>query len=182
MTPSELKKQFKLWWFRRSAEASTKPRTFIPLKKASGMGVLYDAEDELSQSALKKVETWATQKHIKIYALGFVNEKELSGAYTPHRYSDFFCLKHLSSMGAPLEEEFTRFLKEDMDYLLNLYCEPHLPLMGISSMSNARFRIGPPLEEYQFCFDAMIESKDKSLLSFTDEVLTFLTKFGDGTV
>ncbi|MCB0734014.1 MAG: hypothetical protein KDC76_05525 [Bacteroidetes bacterium] len=182
MSQADLKHQFQLWWFKRTGKSVEQERTFTTVKKAHRMGVLYRADVEHSEQLMRKVETWAEKHNIRMLAMGFVREKELSGAYTPHRYSDFYCLKHLDRFGLPLETEFVRFSGEDMDYLLNLYCEPDVALMGVSAFSNARFRIGPHLPEYQFCFDAMINCKDQNVMTFADEVLTFLTKFGDGTI
>lgn len=157
-------------------------RNFTPIKKAGRMGVLYRADQEYSQALIKKLNKWCEAHHIRLMSMGYVDDKSLVGDYNPHRNSDFFCNKHLNRLRLPEKSEFVRFSNERMELLLNLYCDPCLPLLGISSFSEAQFRVGPHLPNFEFCFDLMLDTKTTDVMTFTDEVLDYLSRFGDGKV
>ncbi len=179
---ADLRTDIKRWMLKRKYGKSPQNRSFTSVKKASRMGVLYRADQEYSHDLIKKLSFWCEENHFRLFAMGFVNEKELIGDYTPHRNSDFFCKKHLNRWKLPEKSEFLRYSAEKMDYLLNLYCEPCLPLIGLSSFSEANFRVGPHLPRYSFGFDLMLDTKTKDVLVFTDEVLNYLKTFGDGEI
>lgn len=155
---------------------------FVPVKQASRLGVLYKADEDYSEKLIRKLTDWCEKNNLRLMAMGYVDDKELGGVYTPHRFSDYFCNKHLNRLKLPQATEFIRYTGERKDYLLNLYCEPCFPLMGISAFSRDSFRIGPYLPEYSGCFDMMLKSDAKDVLSFTDEVLNYLVTFGNGKI
>jgi Family of unknown function (DUF6913) len=179
---SELINKFKRWWLKRKYGKSEVSRTFTTVQKASRLGVLYKADQEYSTALIKKLTKWCEINNFRLLAMGYVNDKELSSHYSPHRNSDFFCNKHLNRWNLPEKSEFIRYSNEKMDYLLNLYCEPCLPLLGISSFVENGFRVGPYLPKFAFSFDLMLNTKTTDILVFTDEVLSYLTTFGDGKI
>lgn len=179
---AEIVNKLKRLWLLKNQGKSDVERPFVSVRKAAKMGVLYHADKSYSQLLIHKLSKWCEDHHIKLMAMGYVNAKELVGDYSPHRNSDFFCNAHLNRFKLPIKSEFERFTNEKLDFLLNLYCEPSFPLMGISSFSDAHYRVGTYLPEYDFCFDLMLKTDTKDVMVLTDEILTYLINFGDGKV
>lgn len=177
---ASLLEKFKRNRLRKRSKKIKAERTFTSIKKAGRLGVLYDAENENSELLLKKLSTFCTQNHLKLVSFGYFNGKELDTHLVPHSNADFFCNKHLDNLKLPHKSEFLRFTSEKFDYLLNLYPTRCLPLLGVSSISEAKMRIGPHWPEYDFCFDLMLKTENSDIMHFTDEVLIYLKNVGNG--
>lgn len=173
-------KKIRLWRLRSLCESAKHDRQFIPVKKAGRLAVLYRADDENSEKLLSKLNTFCKENHLTLVSFGYFNDKQINTHAIPHSNADFFCNKHLDKLKLPHKSEFLRFTSEKFDYLLNLYPEECLPLSGISALSEAKFRIGPYWEDYDFCFDLMLKTNNDDLMHFTDEVLIYLKNFGNG--
>lgn len=143
---------------------------------------MYRADDEQSEHLLKKVNAFCEQNHLKMVSFGYFDDKEIRTHQVPHSNADFFCNKHLDWLKLPHKSEFLRFTSEKFDYLLNLYSSTCLPLLGVSSIAEAKSRIGPYNPDYAFCFDLMLNTSNNDIMHFTDEVLIYLKNFGNGQV
>ena len=155
-------------------------RSFTPVKQASQLAVLYRADDDNHEALLKKLSDFCEKHHLRLVSFGYFDGKEVDTHITPHSNCDFFCNKHLDAFKLPHKSEFLRFTGEKFDYLLNLYSTPCLPLLGVSSIAEAKFRVGPYWEDFSFCFDLMLKPQSDDLMRFTDEVLIYLKNFGNG--
>jgi len=155
-------------------------RVVIPIKQASRLAVLYQADDKRSELLIKKVTDFCKANHLTLVTFGYFDGKELNTHAIPHSNADFFCNKHLDWLKLPNKSDFLRFTTEKYDFLLNLYSPTCLPLLGVSSISEAKSRIGPYVRNYEFCFDLMLSSENDDLMHFTDEVLIYLKNFGNG--
>ena len=102
------------------------------------------------------------------------------------RNGEIYSIKTITSRkgttGSFWDPESIKNNEKKFDYLLNLYPSTCLPLLGISALSEAKFRVGPHWEEYDFCFDLMLKAANNDLMQFTDEVLIYLKNFGNGQV
>ncbi|MFT4523010.1 MAG: hypothetical protein ACI8ZN_001962 [Bacteroidia bacterium] len=173
--------RIKRFWLQKQAKPGEAiERAFTSVKLAGRLGVLYRADQEYSAALIKKLSIFCEENHLRLIAMGYVDGKELGKDHTPHKNSDYFCNVHLNRLNLPERANFTRFIEEKQDYLLNLYCKPCVPLLGVSSLSEAKFRVGPYLPQYIFCFDLMLHTKTTDVLAFTDEVLLYLKKNGNG--
>jgi hypothetical protein len=169
-------------WMKNTSKKVRAERMFVPVKHAGRLAVLYRADDENHEHLLKKVSEFCNDNHLKMVSFGYFDDKELRTHLIPHSNADFFCNKHLDTFKLPHKSEFLRFTSEKFDYLLNLYSSTCLPLLGVSSLSEAKFRVGPYWPEYDFCFDLLLKTDNNDIMHFTDEVLIYLKNFGDGEV
>ncbi|MFT5724354.1 MAG: hypothetical protein ACI9JN_001473 [Bacteroidia bacterium] len=174
--------KYRRWKIKKDSSSIVVERTFTQMRKASRLAVLYRADDEDKDKLLKKLGDFCEANHLKLVSFGYFDNKELQTHVIPHSNADFFCNKHLDALKIPHKSEFLRFASEKFDYLLNLYPSPCLPLLGISALSEAKFRVGPHWESYDFCFDLMLQASNNDLMQFTDEVLIYLKNFGNGKV
>ncbi|MCB9262260.1 MAG: hypothetical protein H6607_07795 [Flavobacteriales bacterium] len=157
-------------------------REFTPVKKATTLAVLYLAEHEQCEAILKKLKIFCEENHLKLISFGYFDDKQLNTHLIPTSSADFFCNKHLDSFKLPHKSEFIRFTDKKFDFLLNIYPPTCLPLLGLSSLSEAKFRVGSYLPQYSFCFDLMLKSNHDDLLVFTDEILNYIKNFGNGKI
>lgn len=135
------------------------------LEKADRIGVLYRA-DELGQN--KEVFAWikelqAAGKNVK--TLGYIDAKTLPAHSVPNEKNDFFCRKDLNVFQLPREQAVKRFASEPFDLLINLYTEPDIMLLGVSSLSEAGLRVGPYFRDFICCMDMMLELDGRGDLS-----------------
>ena len=179
---ANLLETYRRWKLKKESKSVTPERVFVPMRKASRLAVLYRADDDQKEKLLKKLQDFCTDNHLRLVCFGYFDSKELEDYHIPNANSDFFCNKHLDVLKVPHKSEFLRFTSEKFDYLLNLYPSTCLPLLGISALSEAKFRVGPHWEDYDFCFDLMLKATNNDLMQFTDEVLIYLKNFGNGQV
>lgn len=177
---ASLLEKYKRWKIKKESDNVQAERVFTPVRKAGRLAVLYRADNEQKDKLLKKLSDFCEANHLKLVSFGYFNDKELQDYLIPNANADFFCNKHLDMLKIPHKSEFLRFTSEKFDYLLNLYPTTCLPLLGISALSEAKFRVGPHWEEYDFCFDLMLKAANNDLMHFTDEVLIYLKNFGNG--
>ncbi|MFT5512685.1 MAG: hypothetical protein ACI8SE_001083 [Bacteroidia bacterium] len=179
---SNLLTPYKRWKLQKASRAISADRVFTPMRKAARLAVLYRADDENKEKLLRKVADYCRENHLRLVSFGYFDDKALGDYLIPNANTDYFCNKHLDVLRIPHKSEFLRFTSEKFDYLLNLYSASCLPLLGISALSEAKFRVGPHWEEYDFCFDLMLQATNDDLMQFTDEVLIYLKNFGNGQV
>ena len=174
--------KYKRWRIKKEASRVSAQRVFTPMRTAGRLAVLYRADDENKDKLLRKLSDFCEVNHLRLVCFGYFDSKELDDYLIPNANSDYFCNKHLDFFKIPHKAEFLRFTTEKFDYLLNLYSSSCLPLLGISALSEAKFRVGPHWEDYDFCFDLMLQATNDDLMQFTDEVLIYLKNFGNGQV
>ncbi len=172
--------KYRSWRIRKESSKYNVSRSFTPVKHARTMALLYDADSEQHEALIKKLKAFCETNHLRFTSFGYFDDKELNTHLIPHSNADFFCNKHLDFFKIPHKTEFQRFTSEKYDYLLNLYDKPCLPLLGVSALSEAKFRIGPYWPDYGFCFDLMLQADETDLMRFTDELLIYIRNFGNG--
>ncbi|MCB9246737.1 MAG: hypothetical protein H6606_09950 [Flavobacteriales bacterium] len=164
-------KQLQEW-----AAGNSGRRTMIAVEQAKRAGIVYPALQYSAEAA--ELTNWLEKRHVKVVTLGYVPEKELGDQYSPNYKSDFFTKRHLGRWNLPRKDEVSRFSLEDFDYLINLYRTAELPLLGVSALSHARFRIGPYLEGYTCCFDMMFDTQKEGIRAYIDEIKNYIDGYG----
>lgn len=152
-------------------------RQMTSLGATKKVGILYDVVE--GEKAAINLTKWFSQNGVKVISLGFVDEKELSTDYSPNYKTDYFCKRNLTRWNLPKEEDINRFVLEPFDYLINLYKEPSLPLMGVSAMSRAKFRIGPYHSDYIHCYDMMLSLNSEGIEDYLKELKNYITAYGN---
>lgn len=151
----------------------------MPLSDVKTIGIVYPYEAE-SDLEIRRFAKEFSDLGIVTNTLGFVDEKELDGHFSPNLRSDYFCLKDVNRLKLPIRSNVMRFISEPYDYLLVCITNVHEPILGVASLSKANMRVGKYLKEYDFCLDIMIDGKHDSLRALNDEILDYLKKFRNG--
>ena len=162
------------YFLERNARANNQEREFVTFKNAKKIGIVYNAlkpeEAKLVLAFALKLEKLGKS----VNTLGYLNRKVLGGDYIPNYRNDYFCNRDLNQMRLPKEMSVKRFISEPYDYLLNLYTQDDFALIGISSLSRARFRIGNYWKEYVSCFDLMLKPNDSSVETLISEITHYI--------
>lgn len=96
----------------------------------------------------------------------------------PHPDFPFFTKSDLNFFLQPKKPEAVDFQNRDFDILINAYEEDALPLEFISSLSKARFRIGPYKDQKTHYCDFMLhtEKNQSNLQQTLEQLLHYLKK------
>lgn len=152
-------------------------RKTTSFRQIKTIGIVYDATFEETvkevKSAIKKLKALGKD----VYSLGFVNTKVLPANRSPHTRDDFFCKQDLHWYQLPKKDRIGRFSNETFDYLLNVYTDDQLPLIGVSALSKAHCRLGSFHRKYTGSFDVMLKEKgNKTTSELLDAYILFLYK------
>jgi hypothetical protein len=164
------------FYLKRYSGKNLKKRFVTPLKDVKRIGIIYPFNSE-NDLEIRRFTKKIAALGIVTNTLGFVNEKELDGRFSPNLRSDYFCLKDVNRLKLPIRTNVMRFISESYDYLIISAIEVNEPLLGVASLSKANMRVGKYLKEYDFCVDIMIQGKHDTMKALNEEILDYLTKF-----
>lgn len=173
----DIKRRVAEKYLRHIIRSNKQQRRITSFRSVKTIGILYDATLEDTVKEIKKAAQKLKALNKEIYTLGFINKKALPSNRVPHTKEDFYCRKDLHWYDLPVKERIGRFANEEFDYLLNVYTNDHLPLVGVSAMSKAHCRLGTFHRKYVGCYDFMLSEKNsKSALELLDAYLLYLYK------
>lgn len=112
------------------------------LSKALDVGVLYYLHDEATYSLVSAFVKRLQEEGKHVKALGYVESKRLTGRFLPRLSYDFLYPSGLSWNFKPVSSHARDFIETKFDILIDLSMEDHLPLMFLSGLSRAAFKVG----------------------------------------
>lgn len=151
-------------------------REMIPLTDCKSIGIIYNARKHSAQ--VEELGDWARENGVKVFTMGFVDEKELGSEFTPNYKKEFFCRKNLDRWRLPKKDAINRFLLEKFDYMIGIFEDAEIPLMAVAAQSKAHFRIGPYHPDFIECFDMLLQVHDNELDDYIRSVKNYLTSYG----
>ena len=151
-------------------------REMVPLTDCNSIGIVYNAKKHSIE--VEAFGNWLRENGVKVFTMGFVDEKELGHDFTPNYKKEYFCRKNLDRWRLPKKEAVNRFLLEKFDYMIGVFEDAEIPLMAISAQSKAKFRIGPDHPDFIHCFDMLLQVGDNELDDYIRTVKNYLTSYG----
>jgi len=127
------------------------------------IAILYDASNKQDEEEVAHLASYLREQGKKVMMMGFVNEKNLPFQKKFHISSQFFWREYLNFFNLPIQVKLSGFIKEEYDLLINLYTTSNLPLMALSSYSNANYRIGAKFEDAEKFNEILIDGASHSL-------------------
>lgn len=167
------------FYLKRYSAKNKKHRFVVPIVDVKTVGIVYVHNPE-NDAEIRKFTKRFTELGIVTNTLGFVEEKELDGHFSPNLRSDYFCLKDVNRIKLPIRSNVMRFISEPYDYLIVSIKDVNEPVLGVASLSKANMRVGKYLKEYDFCVDIMIDGEHETIRSLNDEIFEYITKFRNG--
>lgn len=151
----------------------------INFDEAGKIGLIYNATDENNSEIIKNyIKTVRSNYKKDILAMGYVDRTTLHKSQYAQFGIDYFTLKDLNFSMIPNSPVVLNFMNEKFDILINLNSEKCFPLLYISAMSNAKFRVGrftPAENEQARYLDMMVKpSGETELRTVLGEIEHFL--------
>ena len=161
--------------FRQRMRLLNKHTQVVSFEDAKKIGMLYDATNEQDYEMVKQYIKGIRSDHKEVFALGYVDKKQLPVSQFAQLGLDFFTKKDLKWNMIPDSLEIRNFINEQFDILINLNEGNCFPLNYITAMSKAKFRIGRYHKKNLNNFDFLIEAGNStSLTNYIKEVDKYL--------
>jgi len=143
----------------------------VNFQRAKYIGIVFDGTDEQNIVTVHNYVHKLKKRELKVSMLGFVDASNM----TENMSYMAFSRKEINWYHKPSHHKPVEFTGKEFDILINAHTQESAPLEYIATFSNAKFRVGPYLEDDKaHCFDFMIRTKSDDLEDFLEEVDHYL--------
>lgn len=122
------------------------------------VGVVFKTDTQSDFELVKRFLHFLSDQDNKVVALCFVDNKKVPDYYLLRKGFNFFSRNDLNFFFIPKTNFIADFIEKPIDMLIDLSIDDNFPLNYISSLSNAKFKIGK-FQKERNCFDVMIDNK-----------------------
>lgn len=112
------------------------------IEKASSIAVIYNATNRRDADIVKKFIQYLKEERKEVLSLGFIDSKDSSNIVQPHLNYIYFDRNNLSKAMVPRGNDVTSFIKKPYSILIDLNIKECFPIEYITSLSNAKFKVG----------------------------------------
>lgn len=112
------------------------------IEKASTIGIVYNATNRNDAEIVKKFVQFLKEERKNILSIGFIDSKDSSDMVASHLNYVYFDRRNLSKTLVPKGNEVERFINTSFSILIDLNINDCFPIEYISSLSNAKFKVG----------------------------------------
>jgi hypothetical protein len=161
------------WQLDKEIRPKRTNRKLIPFNQMAYVGIVYDAGNAENEQAVMAYTNELRGQGKKVFMLGFVNEKELPSTKKFVLHSEFFWKAKLTAFNLPDKGQIGQFLQQEFDLLLSIFTEPQLPLLAIAAYSQAKYKVGPYMEDGVKLYDFMMDIKPRTDAAFLIEQMDF---------
>ena len=136
--------QEKLGRFSLNKEAKRLQRNVkaFSIEKASTIGIVYNATNRDDAETVKKFVQYLKEERKEVLSIGFIDSKDSSSIVKPHLNYAYFDKKDLSKAMVPKSGEVKNFINKPYSILIDLNISDCFPIEYLSSLSNAKFKVG----------------------------------------
>ncbi len=149
-------------------------RVMPDFARMQSVAILYDASNKQQEEEVAHFAAFLRDQGKKVMMMGFVNEKNLPYQKKFHISSQFFWKEYLNFFNLPDKIKLSGFINEEYDLLINLYTAYSLPLLALSSYSNASYRIGAKFEGADTFNEILIDGSSHSLFELGLHMVHYL--------
>jgi hypothetical protein len=147
------------------------------LSSAQSVGLIYRVDDEEKLEVVKNyVKHLKEEEGIrKVFALGYVEGKELPEFLKAKLEFDYFCFKDMSWDFHPTGNAPKNFCEEAFDILIDMEREEIIPLRHVLNRSKARLKVGYYTQDFMHFYDIMIDVKTNEIVDYIAQVNYYLS-------
>lgn len=149
---------------------------YTNFQSVNSIGLVWDASKPEEFLLLSRFHQKLADLKIDLTIFGFFPGKELPDQYTAIRY--LTCLKKSETdfFYRPASPEARKFIEKRFDILIDTNFQQHFPLVYVTSLSQASFKVGlTDINPEAAPFDLMISMKKPvTLENYLDQVLYYL--------
>ncbi|HEX3006594.1 MAG TPA: hypothetical protein VHO90_03155 [Bacteroidales bacterium] len=145
------------------------------LKTAQTAGVIITPTDQESFEQIKKFLNYLTSIGIKVYILGYVDDKKVPQNFLFWKGINLFSRTDLTWAGIPESSSVNDFIEQQFDMLIDLSMDDYFPVQYVASLSRSNFKIGRFGRKNQQCYDLMFEfNTETSLGEYIEQISYYL--------
>jgi len=143
---------------------------------ARNIGVIFSLEKEESFDVTNQFLNFLAGKKIKVYALGYVPQKEIPPKLAPNSKINLFTRKDLNWYYMPTHPIVNQFTEQEFDILIDLSDYTLWPLKFVNNLSRARFKVGKEANDGKN-YDMMLKiGEDQDLQYFIEQIKYYLSR------
>jgi hypothetical protein len=172
------------YFLHKGIDSLSRSKKLININSAGSIGILFELTEESVYYSIQKYLQKFQEKKIKVKALGYASNKQVTNHFLPVLSFDFFDHKQTNCIMVPKAPCVQDFIDADFDICINIASENVFPLKYIAGMSNARLKVGAysdatPGKKYNQLaeiYDIMLlaeESHDQ--IAFLENIHEYLT-------
>lgn len=163
------------WYLKRKLAGREREVFFISLRRAKTALLLYDATQEQNTKEIVNFSRYLKQEGLQTRMIGYYG-KVGKKAEKPKSDQDkiYYDKKEVNWLGFPKNEEVREAILEPVDLLVDLNIGENFSLQLISSLSKARFKVGPKLSYAEEVLDLSIDAKEKNLAYLCQQIGKYL--------
>lgn len=156
---------------------------FSCFNDVKNIGIVWDVTKIQEFSHISRFFHKMNEKNINVKVIGYYPGKELPDQYTAIRFLSCIRRDEVNLFYLPASAETDFFIKNPFDVLIDINFDKVLPLLYITSLSSARFKIGLfENDQNGSVFDLMIElKKPVQIDTYLTEIIHYLEMINPAT-
>ena len=140
------------------------------MNTATDIGIIFDASDVEKTAIINQFADSLRAGKRKIHLFGYYNIPKPAINFNFPYFNKKNLNWYLEPQGVLVEE----FIQRKFDILINACTEEILPLEYIAALSQASFRVGLYNPSKLFCYDFMVDFKEKNLKGLVEQFRHYL--------
>ncbi len=136
------------------------------IEKASTIGVVYNATNRNDAETVKKFVQYLREERKDVLSIGFIDSKDSSDMVKPHLNYVFFDKRNLSKGLVPKGNDVENFINKPYSILIDLNIDDCFPIEYISSLSNAKFKVGAKGSYRDGACDLVIDIEENNKMEY----------------
>ncbi|MBL4593785.1 MAG: hypothetical protein JKX68_08230 [Flavobacteriales bacterium] len=136
------------------------------IEKASTIGVVYNATNRNDAEIVKKFIQYLREERKDVLSLGFIDSKDSSDIVKPHLNYVYFDKRNLSKVLVPKGIDVENFINKSYSILIDLNIDDCFPIEYISSLSNAKFKVGAKGAYHDEACDLVIDIDENKKMEY----------------
>lgn len=147
---------------------NTSKRTLTNLKDSKSVGIVFDATDFSTITAVRDLELRLKQEGKSVAIYGYVDNND-------DKLEPFLITrKNLNWYGYPIKKQLFDFSKNEFDILFGFFYDIKSPLNAIFAASKSKLRIGVNFQQNESLFDVIVNSNK---IKSSKDIIPCLTDF-----
>jgi hypothetical protein len=153
------------------------------ISTARTIGIVWDAINPDDFTILSQLHQKMHQKNIEVKIIGYFPGKNLPDRCTAIRYLTCLKKQDINFFYRPVSTEANSFISTKFDILIDINFQKLFPLVYISTISAAGFKVGLyDAENENTIYDLMIElKKSTDINTYLNQILYYLEMINTGT-
>lgn len=151
---------------RRRIKKTFRNKKFNNLKNAHKIGIVWDGSYISDFKHINRLYSRMLEKGIQVDIVCYYPGKVLPDEYTALRYLTCFKRSDLNFFFLPAQDDLNEFISTPYEILIDINFKNQFPLLYVTSLSKAEFKIGADETINQSALDMTIKLADKDNIEY----------------